>query len=355
MEELIERISDIIISPVICRDIWQFLHRQKRIICLACFIILTFVSPLSGAQKEKISRFDFVNYVYGQLFGLQPSAEEIKRLGILDSFPDGEFHLDWPITRGIAAESFYRISVQLASEIKIPRAFADIPNDSPFAMALSVVGGGFIPRNMGRFEPDKLLVENHLKHAFSVLESKKVLSKDIGKKIDFITVYEPLKNEYDLIESISPELGFSDKPGTNFDYINETLYKIGTINDMSIATQQMNPQNISDIRNAAKEMEEVQKLFKKFGGSILDLTSIESVLPNDEKILRNALSQFNNMLRDFIIRFEYCKEQLSRVTLVDPELIKKCDILNTEIIESLKQIRILRKRINERLERTLPN
>jgi hypothetical protein len=54
-----------------------------------------------------------------------------------------------------------------------------------------------------------------------------------------------------------------------------------------------------------------------------------------------------------VIRFNYCKDQLSRVTLVDPDIIKKCDILNSEIDESLRQIKILRKRISDRMSQPI--
>ncbi|MDD3377276.1 MAG: hypothetical protein PHF08_07460 [Candidatus Riflebacteria bacterium] len=353
MEELIERVSDIIMSPVIRRNIWHFLHRQKGLISLVCFILMLFSAPLAADSPDRVSRLNFIAYVYGELYDYCPLVEEVHKLGLLEAFPDGKMHLEWPITRGIAAEALYRVSIQSGSGGKMPRAFADIPDDSPYLKALKVVGGAFLPRNRGRFEPDKLLSETHLKHAVSVLLSNRVIVKEAGKRIEMVPVFVSEKDEYADIEPLHPPIGFSEKPGSNFGYINDALAKIDVVNEMSVATQQMNPQSLSDIRSAVKAMEEVQTLFKKFGASVLELTAINVKFPGDDKALRNALSQFNNMLSDFVIRFNYCKDQLSRVTLVDPDIIKKCDILNSEIDESLRQIKILRKRISDRMSQPI--
>ncbi len=102
MEELIERVSDIFRSPVIC-NIWQFMHRQKRLISLVTLLVLVFLSPLPLLGKDKVSRFAFTEYLYKQLFDRDIKPEEIRAIGIFDAFNDDDLHLDWPITRGIAA------------------------------------------------------------------------------------------------------------------------------------------------------------------------------------------------------------------------------------------------------------
>ncbi len=118
---------------------------------------------------------------------------------------------------------------------------------------------------------------------------------------------------------------------------------------MSIATQQLNSQAISDIRSAVDAMDEVKVLLKKFGSSIFELTTIKTNIPGDDRAIRKALQQFDQMLKDVIIRFEYCKLQLAKATPISPELIQKCDILDLEIQEHTKQVKLLKKHIMDRL------
>lgn len=348
MEELIERISDIIKSPVIC-NIWQFSNRQKRLIILASLMVLLLLTPLMAQEKDRVSRLHFVQHMYQELFELSPSEEEIKVLGLLDVFTDGGLHLDWPITRGIAANALYRLHLQQGASKKIPRAFADITEASPFYTSINTIGGAFLARNKGRFEPDKLLTSVHLKHAVSVLKIKEIFTAKEPR------LYEPdtkpvVQTQSFQIEPIYPSLGFYDTPKSNLEYSQRALSKIENINSMSIATQQLNSQEISDIRKATEAMEEVKHLLEKFGGSIFELTGIETNIPSDDKAIRKALMQFDTLLKDLITRFEYCKLQLSKVTPISPELIKKCDILDSEIREYTQQIKILKKHIMDRLK-----
>lgn len=348
MEELIERISDIIKSPVIC-NIWHFSNRHKRLIALVSLIALLLVSPAMALEQDKVSRLEFIQHLYQELFETDIQGEEIKKLGLLDVFPDADLHLEWPITRGIAADALYRIHQQQGTLKKLPRAFADITENSPFYRPANTIGGAFLARNKGRLEPDKLLTKVHLKHCISVLKIKEIFTPK-EKQLYELSTQPITQNKAFQIEPIYPDLGFHQTPNTNLEYTQRALSKIENINSMSIATQQLNSQEISDIRKATEAMREVKELLHKFGASIFELTTLKTNIPSDDKAIRKALMQFDTMLKDVITRFEYCKLQLSKVTPISPELIKKCDILNSEIREYTGQIKILKKHIAERLK-----
>ncbi len=109
------------------------------------------------AQEGKISRYNFILAVYERVFNRSITEMEASESGLIDQFDDGQYNLDWPISRGMTAEAFYRLSLQLGTAAKIPRAFADIGNDSIFKKPLETVGGAFMPRTRGRFDPNYML------------------------------------------------------------------------------------------------------------------------------------------------------------------------------------------------------
>lgn len=353
IEGLMDRVSDITMSPVILRDIWQNFYRQIRLICLVCFAFFPIVSfgydRSFLSNQDKVTRSEFIYGVYTELFSEVPNEETVKKLGILDPFQDNQMHMDWPITRGIAADAFYRISLQTASINKLPRAFADIPEYSELAKILEVVGGAFLPRNQGKFEPDKLLTPRHFQHAVSLLIRKEIIKPAKSVQLDSLPVYQSTQSKFANIKPIKPELGFNEKPHSNYKFVTNSLNNIEKINNMKISSQQMNPQEVSNINEALQAMQEARTYLEKFGSSVFELTELEVTNEGDELALSDTLKQFSQMLSDFEFRFKLCKEQLERVTIVDPKQIQKCSLLNDGLNEGLNEIKILQKKIRERL------
>ncbi len=96
-------------------------------------------------------------------------------------------------------------------------------------------------------------------------------------------------------------------------------------------------------------MADVEVLFKRLGGSIMEMTSTYPSNPDDEQVLREGLTEIEAVLNTVLNRFEYSKLQLTTVMPVDPDQVKKCDLLNKQLVENLEQVRLLRKRIATRL------
>ena len=344
-------------SPVIYSKIWQKKYRQIKLLCLVCFVIfpatlLSFDRSFLQNQ-DKVTRHEFIYGIYTELFSEIPDEETVRKMGILDPFQDNQMHMDWPITRGIAADAFYRISIQTSAVNKMPRAFADIPDYSELNKVLAVVGGAFLPRNQGKFEPDKLLTPRHFQHAVTLLIKKEILNPSKNAKLETLPVYQSNQAKFANIKPVYPKLGFNDKPHSNDSFIANNLKNLQKVNELNISAQQMNPQTVSNINEAIIAMREVKQYMQKFGGSVLELTELNITDENDELALIDVLKQFNQMLTDFESRFELCREQLERVTIVDPKQIQKSATINDELNESLNEIKILRKRIRERLNKSV--
>jgi len=378
MEELIERVSDIEGSPVI-RKIWQNTYRQVLIVCLACCMFLT--AARSEAQEERISRHEFVSAVYERVYNRKLTELETVNSGLIDAFDDGSYHLEFSISRGMAVEALYRLSIQSGTAARLPRAFADIAPDSIFFRPLETVGGAFLPLKRGRFEPNHLMNRQVLFHAVKTLIDKGVLKQEDRSEMKILPVFEPVKTvsagpAVDIstasaasaavssadsaglasaadsiqqqIHAISPELGFKERPVADGQY-NAAAYSRIAKADARVAPQQMNPQTMSSIEDASSAMADVTALFERLGGSIMEMTSTYPSNPDDEQILRSGLAKIEAVLDMVMNRFEYSRLQLTTVIPVDPGQVKKCEQLNRQLESSMEQAKLLKKRIAARL------
>ena len=81
---------------------------------------------IAEAQDERISRYEFVSAVYERVYNRKLTELEVVNSGLIDAFDDGSFHLEFSISRGMAVEALYRLSLQAGTAARLPRAFADI-------------------------------------------------------------------------------------------------------------------------------------------------------------------------------------------------------------------------------------
>jgi len=356
MEELIERVSDIFRSPVILKR-WQLSYRQSLSLCLAMFITLS--ATALTAQENKISRYNFVLAVYERVFNRNITEVEAVESGLIDQFDDGQYNLDWPISRGMAAEAFYRLSIQLGTVARVPRAFADIGNDSVFKKPLETVGGAFLPRARGRFDPNYLLDRETLFRAINVLLEKEVLRQEDRSRQAIFASTEPIAttsltndlpaaDNENVLMPIRPELGFKEQKSEDTRYRAETYNRV-TMANTRVSTGQMNPQEMSSIEDASDAMKDVEALLDRLGGSVMEMTEAHPTNPDDENDLRQGLAKIEGVLAAAVDRFTFSKQQLSTAMPVDPDQIRRCTELNRLLDIQLERLKILRQRIADRL------
>ncbi len=350
MEELIERVSDIAKSPVIL-GIWQHRYRQGFKFCLAVLLIF-FLAPVV-AQEDRVTRFEFISGVYERIYNRRLTEIEAVNSGLLDHFDDGSFHLDWPVSRGMAAMAFYRLHVQCGSAAKLPRAFADIGAESNFRKPLEVVGGAFLPLKKGRFDPNYLLDRQTVYHATRVLLEKEVLKQEDRSEMKEIPQVDPVITtvagtaSFD-ISPINPDLGFKEKKSSDGLFRASAFQRLAKARS-GITAGQINPQTMSSIEDAVAAMTDVESILERLGGSVMEMTSTYPSNPDDEAVLRKGLAQIENVLSVVLNRFEYAKIQLTTVMPVDPDQVQKCEELNSRLLQRMDQVQLLKKRIAARL------
>ena len=311
------------------------------------------------AEENKISRYNFVLAVYERIFNRHITEIEATESGLIDQFDDGQYNLDWPISRGMAADALYRLSIQLGTIAKIPRAFADIGLDSVFRKPLETVGGAFLPRARGRFDPNYLLDRETLFRAISILLDKGVLrQEDRSRQMVFssaepvvttsMTEHAPSLDKGTELLPVRPDLGFKEHKGEDTRYRADTYNRVAMAN-ARVSTGQMDPQEMASIEDASAAMKDVEGILGRLGGSVMEMTEAHPTNPDDETDLRQGLAKIEAVLAAAVDRFTYSKLQLNTATPVDPDQIRRCTELSQQLDIQLERLKILRQRIADRL------
>lgn len=352
MDEPIGHVSDIMRSPVI-RKIRHCQYRQLYLFCLV--ISLFFLGKAINASNVGISRYEFVSIVYERLFKQNITKEEIIKTGLLDQYSDGNYNLDWPVTRGVAAKALYRLSIQKGNKTKLPRAFADIDSTSDYSKPLEIVGGVFLPKSRGRFDSDSLLESVTLFRAINTIIAKKILKVVSPSDMPIITISEPVNSEK---EYHKPRLEPFMRPSGFMEYPNKKLVQKNNFwekaydNKLPFTPNQINPMAMSNIDNAIKAVEDAEIILKQLGGSIIEMSDIYLENNNDEMALKKGFAQIDAILNTIRERFNYSKVQLRILIPVEPRQIMKCEQLDEHIDKQLMKIELLQKQIAIRLAKT---
>jgi hypothetical protein len=351
MEEFNERVSVIGKSPVILK-IWHFSYRQ--VFHFALVLLLIASASTLAAQEEKVTRLQLVAAIYERIYNRQVSELEAINTGLLDAYEDGRFHLEWPVSRGMAAEAFYRLHVQSGNAARLPRAFADISPESSFKKVLDVVGGAFLPQKQGNFNPNHMLTRKDLFRGIQVLVDKEVVKQEDRYAMEIEIINRPVATvasatqNLEELAAIRPELGFEQRSSDPEKFKRQAYNRFDRA-DRQVAGEQMNPQVMASVEDATAAMGDVETIMKDLGGSVLEMTNTYPSNPDDERVLRQGLAKIEGVLKTIVDRFQYSKLQLSTVMPVNPDQIRKCADLDIKLSETIEQAEVLRRRISARL------
>lgn len=316
-------------------------------------MLIVSASVLS-AQSDKVTRLQLISAIYERIYNRQVTELEAINTGLLDAYEDGKFHLEWPVSRGMAAEAFYRLHMQSGNAARLPRAFADVDAASSFKKVLDIVGGAFLPQKRGNFDPNHMLSRKDMFRGIQVLVDKGVVTQEDRNAMEIEIINRPVasiasvaQNLEDLA-AIRPELGFEQR-SSDPDKFKQQAYERFSKADRQVAVEQMNPQVMSSVEDATAAMADVEKLITSLGGSVLEMTDTHPSNPDDEEVLRQGLAKIEIVLKTIVDRFEYAKLQLGTVMPANPDQIKKCADLDIRLSQTIEQADILRRRIAGRL------
>lgn len=355
MEGLIERVSVITKSPV-NTIVSQNNYRQCALLFLVIMCFITIVP--TKASAERLSRFEMISMLYEKVYSHVISEIEATESGLLEQYDDGAYHLDLPATRGMAAIALYRMWQYQGAHAIAPRAFSDIDDFSSYKVALGKVGGGFMPDRRGRFLPENMVNRRDIFHAVTILVDRNVISKSkilplkdrkIADSLDQKLWEAQVKavKEKD-IPAIEPSMEFVRATDSSVVSSKQTLSRVRKA-DRLVGTQQLNPQSISNLGEASRNLDEVEEILQSLGGNIMEISNTYPQNPYDDREIRKALVQMNEVLNALIERFEYSLFQLRKSLPVSPKQVKLTTDLNLRLRENISKATSLRKVIADRL------
>ncbi|MBF0502412.1 MAG: hypothetical protein HQM09_19895 [Candidatus Riflebacteria bacterium] len=144
---------------------------------IAVLAFLAFGSSFRVCQafakaKGTVSRIDFLEKAVEVIGGGPIDEASAVTSGILEPCPDGHYHLDWPVTRGLAVRSLARLIIRLPVKVTFPGVFCDVGSGTPLSEALDIVGGAFKNIDQERLRPDRLFTPSDLETVLSALMTR---------------------------------------------------------------------------------------------------------------------------------------------------------------------------------------
>lgn len=320
-------------------------------------------SPAEGKIQSVISRFTLVEKA-SLAFGAGTVDEEsVIRSQLLDPCPDSRIHLDWPVSRGVAAQVFWRLLRQQKGFIPLAGYFLDIGPSSPLAEALAGIGGAFAPIDQDRFKPDRLIREQELDEIIMALQKRLP---------DGIASLPPLVAAAPAVSAIGEkryEPGFTFPAGktslgdllpirddTASGSASETIEAdIARLERLSriVPPDQLSSADGFDLRECEDGMAEIEKSLDSLEINILDLSAMSDLEPKEDKQVREALTQLESVLAGVQQKLRLSERTLAIALLIDSDSIRRAAVLKQHVRQQLDRIAHLADRLHERLQRPL--
>ena len=330
-------------------------YRLAPSVLLALLSGLWLIVGLPGVQgaSTRVSRMMLLESA-GKLLGGRPMTEsEALQSGFIEPYSDGKFHLDWPLSRGMAACILSRMAQRAGVTASFPISFSDIATGSVLSQALSVVGKAFHTRPSNRFGADQVFSPDDLEFAMSSIASLTLLSPGSGTPPIAASLVASENVPASFVAGTRFDPGF---PRRDMSPASSTLGSaLGSDVDrlerltLFVPSDQLGPQNAFDLVAAGEGVSDMEAALDSFELTIYDVTLAE---PQDETLqseVRDFLSEMRKTLHDVAEKLRSSRLQLEAALLIDPESIRQCAELRTRIGAALFRLERLSERVEERM------
>lgn len=275
---------------------------------------------------------------------------EALQSGLLEPYSDGKFHLDWPMSRGMAARILARVWLRAGFRTTLPQAFPDVASGAAAAPALTLVGQAFRASADRRFHAEQIFTPADLRFALEVLGRSSVASEPApvaAADTASETELEALKAE------IRPALGFPQRDallassslrGT----MASDVLRLGRLVPL-VPSEQLGPQAGFDLEGVTEGVAEMEAALDSFELTIYDVTLAD---PQDEGLkneVREFLAEMRPTLRNVGDKLRMSRLELKHALLVDPESIRRSAELGSRIDTAMFRLDRLSERVEERL------
>lgn len=312
------------------------------------------VGPASG-RPSPISRLQLLEEV-SRAWGGRPWTEaEALQSGLLEPYADGKIHLDWPLSRGVAARVLARVVRRLDPAAGFPKAFSDVTASSPVGAALGIVGQAFRPVVGERFVADQIFSPDDLQFAMATL------GRLIPASLTLPLVPGPASEDQSL-DGLQVgrriDLGFPEGPrGESSSSIGLALASdVQRLSRLAplVPADQLAPQTQFDLEAAADGLAEMERALDSFELTIYDVTLADPKDRGLEAEIRDFLGQMKETLHNSREKLRLSRRQLQAALLVDPQSMERCAELRSRLEMALFRLENLAERVDKRLQAISP-
>jgi len=325
---------------------------QYRFIVGICLVSLTCLITSPVFSSPTATRLFLLEATYKCFLEKNISEVEAVQSGLLDPYPDGRIHLDWPLTRGVAIRALALFLSQNGNFTSLPGEFSDLIASSSLMSAVMMIGGAFQHKEGKKFCPDSLLTEDELNLVIDNLKRNYRPSSCMQ--------FQPTSNQ--SVTGSAPEKLEKYFPSEfvfpkEYQYNDQTAEGEVSTSDVGRLTRlkkflprnQLSPTSGFDLTVAFEGIKETEGLLDSLEMTIYELTTVTVDDHAQENKIREALSEIRKVMTTIAEKLKYSQMQLSAALLVDPESIHMAADVKLRVANCLLRAVKLSKRIEERL------
>jgi|GEM_PF-1723822 len=347
----LSRISDMFETPskyVEGHPIYR--RRSVNRLVQSIFFSLAFLAFAQTADAAPVSRYDLLETTCKVFWNHAPDETAVLRSNLLEPFPDGRIHLDWPATRGTALVILYRLLTSGQAFEARPASFTDIEAGTSLGSAAAVIGDCFEPAAKRRFSPDRLLAEGELAELLDTIRSRLPVATEPP---EWLALQEPKQPEDSTMTGRHFPVNFTfDDPmkqqiQTSPDEAGATDARMLDRMHGFVSPDQMAPQESFDLTTALSGMSDLEKILDSLEITIHELTTAE-ISPERVSETLDAFDEIAEILGGTTDKLRFSRQHLEAAILTDPARLRDAAGLRLRIVDGLRRVVRLKELIDAR-------
>lgn len=314
-------------------------------------LFITLLAYAQMADAAPVSRYDILEKACTVFWNHTLDEPAALRSNLLEPFPDGRIHLDWPATRGTALLILYKLLELETIPASSTASFADIAPGTSLASAAALLSKRFDPSAKRRFMPDRLLGESDLKELLIRIKNE---CRIPGEPPEWLVPRVPAQQQS---SSRNAETAFEQHFPTDFKF-DDPLKQQGGAEELGatdarrldrmhgfVAPDQMAPQEDFDLTTALTGMADLEKTLDSLEITVYDLTTLEIPQERISDTL-NALDEIAEILVGATDKLRFSRQHLEAAILTDPERLRDAAGLRVRIVDGLRRVMRLKEKID---------
>lgn len=350
----LSRISDMFETPSKYVEGHPIYRRRSvnRLVQTAVFFVVLFAYA-QIADAAPVSRFDLLEKSCKAFWDRTPDEAAVLRSNLLEPFPDGRIHLDWPATRGTALLVLHALLGPETAPATSPVSFSDITPGTRIGSAAAILASFFEPSAKRRFMPDRLLAEGDFDRILARVRTgctipaeppEWLLPPDAARQASSSQEIRPALEQHFPVrftfdDPLNPR-GTAEETGATDARRLDRMHGF-------VAPDQMAPQENFDLTTALSGMADLEKTLDSLEITVHELTTAE-IPPERVADTLAALDEIAAILVGTTDKLRFSRKHLEAAILTDPERLRDAAGLRLRIVDGLRRVIRLREKIDTR-------